>query len=152
MRPIVRRRLRQPVRGGLKVTARAALYTLLRDDAELATLGVQKVYGSNTADSPPEDCFLVVQWQTDEAPAFARKAPNRVSIWAHDKDPDFGRIEKVLKRVDDLVLATVHRAGSDGWTMTMAEFRGHGPDLRDDGYGTVTKWTDFTVVSRYSTA
>lgn len=132
------------------MAARAAVNTLLAEDTALADLGVEAVYGSNSIDSPTEDCFIVIRWETDDPRVYGRRAPNRCTIWAHDTDRDYGRIDKVLERVDELLTGTVHREGADGWTLTLAEFNTHGPDLRDDGFNTVTRWSDFTVVSRYS--
>lgn len=132
------------------MTPRAAVQSLLENDAELQTIGVETVYGSNSIDTPAEDLFIVISWSGD-VPAFKNIGPDRCSVWAHDKNRDYGRIDKVLKRVQDLLTETIHRPGEDGVTMTLAEWNGDGPDLTDDGFGTVTRFSDFTVVSRYTT-
>jgi hypothetical protein len=129
------------------VAARAALFSLLADDTELPALGVQQVYSANAVDSPGEDCFLIVRWD-DTAVPYGRVASNLVAVWAHDRDRDYGRIDAVLHRVEDLLAGTVHRTGEDGWTITQADPRGQGPDLYDSGYETCTRYSNFTVVSR----
>lgn len=131
------------------MTARGALQTLLETDAELTALGVQAVYPTNAVDTPPEDFFLIIRWDPTTM-AFKSVGSGRVQIWAHDRSRDYGRITDALKRLKDLLPATVHRAGADGWTLTTAEWLGEGPDLFDGGYNTVTRYADFTVVSRYT--
>lgn len=130
--------------------ARAAVQSLLETDAELATIGVEAVYGSNSIDTPGEGLFIIIRWDATPV-AFKTTGPDRCSIWAHDKNRDYTRIDKVLARVKSLLTATTHRDGGDGWTMTLAEWNGEGPDLVDGGFHTVTRYADFTVVSRYTT-
>jgi hypothetical protein len=129
------------------MAARAALYTLLDTDAELETLGVQAVYPTNAVDTPAEDCFLVVRWDPTTA-AFGTVGADRVQIWAHDKDRDYGRIDSILRRLRQLLTAQVHLSGADGQTLVTAEWRGESQDLFDDGYQTVARYADFTAVSR----
>lgn len=130
--------------------ARAAVHSLLSTDQQLTDIGVQTVYGSNSIDTPGEDFFIVVRWDPTQA-AFKTTGRDRCSIWAHDKNRDYTRIDKALQRIKDLLTGTTHRAGGDGWTMTLAEWNGEGPDLVDGGFHTVTRYADFTVVSRYTT-
>lgn len=130
--------------------ARAAVQSLLESDVQLQNIGVEAVYGSNSIDTPKEDLFVVVRWEPTQL-AFKKKGTDRCSIWAHDKNRDYTRIDKVLQRIKDLLTDTVHRAGGDGWTMTLATWNGEGPDLVDGGFHTVTRYADFTVVSRYTT-
>lgn len=130
--------------------SRAAVHTLLEEDPELLSLGVQTVYGSNAVDTPGEDFFLVVRWE-NTVRAYKTTGSSRCSVWAHDKQRDYERINSALRRVRDLLTSTVHRAGEDGWVMTSAEWNGEGPDLYDGGFGTIARYADFTVVSRYTT-
>ena len=130
--------------------ARAAVHSLLVEDTVLQSMGVEVVYGSNSVDTPGEDFFLVVRWEQTQT-AFKTVGSDRVSIWAHDKGRDYTRIDKALTHVKELLTSTVHREGGDGWTMTLATWNGEGPDLMDGGFHTVTRYSDFTVVSRYTT-
>lgn len=129
------------------MAARAALYTLLDTDSTLASLGVQEVYPTNAVDTPEEECFLVIKWDPTRA-AFGNIGQDRVQIWVHDKDRDYGRIGAILRHLRDLIPAQVHLAGADGRTLSTAEWRGESQDLFDDGYGTCTRYADFTVASR----
>lgn len=129
---------------------RAAVHSLLEEDADLLALGVETVYGSNAVDTPDETLFIVVRWDASTA-AFKTRGSDRCSIWVHDKNRDYGRINAALRRVKDLLTDTTHRVGADGWTLTTAEWNGEGPDLFDGGFNTITRFSDFTVVGRYST-
>lgn len=129
--------------------ARAALQTLLEEDPVLLEIGVAAVYPTNAVDTPAEDLFIVIRWDP-ATPAFKTTGSDRVQIWAHDTQRDYGRITQVLERLKVLLPATVHLQGADGYSLTTAEWNGEGPDLFDGGYNTVTRYADFTVVSRYT--
>lgn len=129
--------------------ARASVQAALDGDATLQTIGVQATYAGNSVDTPGEDLFLVTRWETSSV-AFKTKDIDRLTVWAHDKQRDYTRIGQALERVKALLTGLVHAAGADGWTLTLVEYLGQGPDLRDDGYGTVARYAEFTVVSRYT--
>lgn len=128
------------------MSARAAVYTLLKDDPTLQTL-VSKWYAANAVDAPKEECFGVIRWEYQEA-VFGNRGPVRVTIWIHDRNRDYGRISEALSRARDLLLDAVHVEGADGWTLTTATSNGEGPDLYDQGYETCTRYAEFVVVSR----
>lgn len=132
------------------MAARAALHSLIATDPVLLTIGLEKVYATNSVDTPPEQFFIVIRWD-NVTRAFKTKGSQRVSVWVHDKQRDYGRINKALKRLKELLPGTVHREGSDEWILTLAEWEGEGPDLVDGGFHTITRYADFTVVSRYNT-
>lgn len=129
--------------------ARAALQALLEGDSGLTELGVEAVYPTNAVDTPAEDLFIIIRWDPTTV-AFKQRGTDRVAIWVHDRQRDYGRIADCLVRMRELLPAQVHLVGADGYTLTTAEWLGEGPDLFDGGYGTVTRYVDFTVVSRYT--
>lgn len=131
------------------MAARAALQHLLETDADLSNLGVTAVYPTNTVDTPHDQLFLIVRWDPTTR-AFGSVGQDRVQIWVHDRRKDYGRVTACLARLRELLPATVHLAGADGWTLSTAEWAGEGPDLFDDGYKTVTRYSDFVLVSRYT--
>ena len=132
------------------MAARAALHSLIAADPVLLAIGLEKVYATNSVDTPLEQFFIVVRWD-NLTRAFKAKGSHRVSVWVLDKQRDYGRINKALERLKELLPSTVHREGSDGWIFTLAEWEGEGPDLVDGGFHTITRYADFTVVSRYNT-
>lgn len=146
------RRPRSPVSGPSRarpdVSARAALQTLLEANAALLQAGVQAVYPTNAVDTPQEDLFLVIRWDPTTK-VFGSTGPTRFSVWVHDRQKDYGRINDCLRILRDLIPAQVHLPGADGWVLSTAEWLGEGPDLYDGGYNTVTRYADFQGVSRY---
>lgn len=132
------------------MVARAVVRDLLVGDADLLAAGVGEVYAANAVDTPAEECFLVLTW-SEATSVFQRTGTEGLTVWVHDVNRDYGRIDQVLDRVADVLTAAEHVVGEDGWTLTLAEWAGEGPDLYDDGYNTCTRYADFTVVSRRTT-
>lgn len=130
------------------MAARAALQALLEGDSVLQTIGVGAVYPTNAVDTPREDLFLIVRWDPRTA-AFGKTGSDRFTIWAHDRERDYGRITDILNRLSDLIPAQIHLKGEDGWTLTEASWLGEGPDLYDGGYETLTRYADFQAATRY---
>lgn len=132
------------------MTARAALQTLLEGDSVLHTIGfsADSVFPTNAVDTPPADLFLIVRWDPT-AMAFSNRGTTRFTIWAHDREKDYGRITAALNRLRVLIPAQTHLKGSDGWTLTTADWLGEGPDLFDSGYETLTRYADFQAATRY---
>ena len=125
---------------------RAALLELLEGDTELA---LQAVYPTNAVDTPGEDWFAVIVWGVTSS-AFGTTGTDRVAVWLHDRNRDYGRINAGLTRLKQLLDASVGVEGADGIVLSVAEWNGEGPALRDDGYGTLTRYAEFTTISRYA--
>lgn len=131
------------------MAARAALFSMIKEDPELLTLGLEEVYPTNAVDTPREDFFAVIQWGPSTT-AFKTTGTDRVTIWLHDTNRDYGRINDGLARLKELLTGTVHREGEDGIVLSASEWNGESQDLFDSGYETVTRYADFTTVSRYA--
>jgi hypothetical protein len=114
-----------------------------------AGLGLQAVYATNSVDTPAEEWFAVIVWGVSTK-SYGTTGSDRVAVWFHDKQKDYGRINRALERLKQLLGATVGFAGADGIVLSAAEWNGEGPDLRDDGYGTLTRYAEFTTISRYA--
>ena len=131
------------------MTSRAALQGLIEDDAALNGLGFTRAYGSQAADTPDEERFVIIRWQERNV-AFGNRGVQRVTIWFHDRDQDYAVIDKAIERTKDILAAATHVAGADGWILTQADWRGDSQDLIDDGFRTQTRNTAFDVASRYN--
>lgn len=125
---------------------RGAIQKLLETDVQLA---LEAVYATNSVDTPAEHWFAVVTWGVS-SPSYGTTGVERAQVWFHDTDHDYGRINRALTRLKQLLVATVGLEGADGIVLSVAEWNGEGPDLRDDGYGTVTRYGEFTAISRYA--
>jgi len=130
--------------------ARAALYDLLSADPELQALGLEAVYPKGAVDTPPETVWLVIT-HDPRTPAFGNRGSERVSFWVYDRgSQDYAKaIDPIIERVKRILSDATHVSGSDGATLTTATWAGDGPDLMDVDVNALTRWTDFTVVSRY---
>jgi len=131
------------------MTARSAMYSVIHGDARLEELGFTTVYAQNEVDTPPENRFVVLRWESPDPKAFAQKAVDHCVVAFHDKDQDYGQIDLAIERVKEIVRDVLHVSGGDGWVMTQASWNTDSPDLWDDGFKTVTRWTDISVNSRY---
>lgn len=129
--------------------ARSALLRLLEEDAVLVALGFGQVYTTNAVDTPREKRFVIIRWEQTGDRVWKSKAPDRATVWFHDRDRDYGQIDKAIEHLKAVLEQVTHVAGGDGWVMTVGEWNGNGPDLFDEGFNTVTRWTDITVISRY---
>lgn len=127
--------------------ARAAVQSLLDSNADLNTLGFDSVWAGNSIDSPPQNRFIVLRWEEATA-SFGQRGRTRLTVWFHDTDRDYGGIQQAMQVVRDVLEGAVHVLGADGVTLTTAKWDEDSSDLFDDGYGTVTKWSGFTVVAR----
>lgn len=129
------------------MAARASVYSLLSDDTQLQGL-CGRVYASGGVDTPPEQTFIILRWEPTES-QFPAVRSDRLTVWAHDRNPDYSVIDDILQRCRELLESSIHRQGGDGWSMTLAEWEGEGPDAEDGGYNTLTRYAEYTVVSRY---
>lgn len=131
------------------MAARSALRELLETDERLRELGFAKIYAQNAVDTPEEDRFVVVRWEVPGDRVWGTKAADRASVHFHDKDRDYGQIDLGIERLKDLLQDALHVAGEDGWVLTQAHWNSDSPDGFDDGYGTVVRSSNITVISRY---
>lgn len=136
------------------MTARAAVATLLGADPGLAGLGLapELVYAANATDTPPADgpLFLVVRFG-----GRTRAMPGHgwwdLTTWVHQPRAltrDYGVIDEALTRIQEVLTAAEHVAGADGWILTAATWWGDGPEMIDDGYDTLTRYSSYRAACR----
>ena len=133
------------------MAARASLYNVVNTDPVLIGLGLGAVYPTNAVDSPAETFFAVIRWETTLG-QFKDRGVDQVSIWFHDKNRDYGRINSALNHLKFWLPSLTHVAGADGYSLTAVEWRGESPDLYDGGYETLCRYIDLSAVSRYTGA
>lgn len=123
---------------------RAAVHSLIAGNVP----GVEETYGSNSVDSPREQCFIVLHWETTTA-AFGSRGTTTLYVWVHDRERDYTRrIDPALTWVRETLTESFHVLGADGVTLTCATWNGESDDLFDDGYGTIARYAQFTIVAR----
>lgn len=134
------------------MAARAAVTTLLATDPEMNMLGFDEdvFWGSNATDSPDRDRpFAVVKW--DDVQLSGGRGVYLVSIWYHlskEGVRDYGKIDMAILRTKELMKTAEHVSGEDGWSLTSATHVTDSPDMFDDGYNSLTRYTQFRCACR----
>lgn len=138
--------------------ARAAILELLRADETLAQLGGDGfvVEAQFSYDQRPNDrgAFIVICWRhTDYEDDIQSNAEQHFDLYVHipsTVSTDFGRIEKILDRVDVLFAAVEDGqpvVGGDGRQLDYVGFEGRSMDLTDDGYQTICRYASYLALS-----
>jgi len=137
--------------------ARDVIYSLLKSDAELATLGGPGfvVVPNFTGDQRPNGAgaFLVIRWGvTGYAREVQDNGSHRFDLWVHypvSLSTDYVRIDDMLDRCDELFRAAndSQPTGADGWTVDEIDFEGRSGDFEDSGYQTICRRASYKVLS-----
>lgn len=134
------------------MAARAALFSLISTDAQIQLLGLSadSIFGSNATDSPRRDSmFAIIRWE--DAPLSGGRSVYITSIWYHmpkEIERDYGKIDLAILRTKELMKGVEHLSGGDGWALTAATHLADSPDLYDDGYNSLTRYTQFRCACR----
>jgi hypothetical protein len=130
--------------------SRAAVYTLVNNDATLDSIGLKKVFAFQAVDTPAasDKPFVVIRWDVMDPGVVASRGAHVVTFWVYDVPADYARIDSIIARIKTLMLGAVHVIGNDGMTLTLAEWTGDSEDLFDDVYSCVLRTTSFRVISR----
>lgn len=140
--------------------SRAVVWDVITTDATLNLAGIDadSVKVNYDGDNRPSDkMFVVLRWGTTEYLLSGDDGSNRrgaatdLSVWVHmyqEFSTDFGRIDAVIARLDDLLTNIIDMPGDDGRTLVMVEPEGHSGDLRDVTYETFCRETSYKVLSR----
>lgn len=134
--------------------ARAAVFGLLAYDSILQSvygINLNKVFPAQAVDTVPrKGPFLILRWEERTVERGRFGARDVLTVWAHiarERSTDFGQINGILERVEEIMLSAIHVSGTDG-TLVTVDFNGRSPDLNDEGYKTITRNSQFTVLSR----
>lgn len=126
------------------MTVRETVFTLLTTDAELQAEGidVDSVWNIEAVDNPDRGKpFLVTAWAEVPRPTHPAARRRNLLVWAHDEGGDYSRIDRILERVRQLLVGTVHQGG-----ITQVDWEGASGDLYDTGFRTITRNTGFRVI------
>ncbi len=101
--------------------------------------------------------FIVVNWQ--ESTIYSQtytgmqngivKAPRVMMLWVHcpmDRSRDYRIIDRILNRVDALLLPIEHESGSDNVRVTCIHKQGRSGNLMDDGWKTIARNATYGVL------
>ncbi|GJO41975.1 hypothetical protein [Mycobacterium marinum] len=143
--------------------ARAAVLTLLRNDAPLVALGGSGfvVVPNFEADQRPNDAgaFIVIAWGvTDFEEAIQDNGPWHFDLYIHwpvALSTDFVRIDDMNDRIDEIFKSVEDGppvVGGDGRALYYVGFEGRGPDFKDSGYQTICRKASYMALSNKVTA
>lgn len=126
------------------------VFDALRSDAQLNALGynTDTIWPMMSVDSPPSRLFMVLRWGAD-SPTPGRDSKvirTGLTVWAYNKDPDYGPIGSALRRARDILVPIAGVSHGDGWILDV-ENNGTSEDLYDDGYVAVTRNRAFTITA-----
>lgn len=142
---------------------REVVWDALRGDTVLNGLGIAadgaNIHQADSVDTLTIKPALVLRWgditggvNTPEpigertATTWQGAGAQTLQVWAHDKVGDFDRIDKILTRVRTVLSGLVAVQGiTAGHTLIQADWMGDSQDFRDDGYGTITRHSDWRI-------
>jgi hypothetical protein len=123
------------------MTLRTVVFDALKTDSQLNGLGITSasLYPAAT-DSPKERLFMVTVWGvTTPGPGRdSTVALEDLTLWAYNRDRDYGEIVDILKRARAVVLGLERTPVSPGWTLGV-NWLGSSVDLWDDAYQAATR-------------
>lgn len=136
------------------------IYEALTGDATLETQGITdgRVLELQSVDERPFDTgyFIIINWQ--ESSSFSSlisnqsampKMPRVMTIWVHsplDSGRDYRQIDKILNRIDTLLLPIEQQKGTDDIRVTCVTRQGRSGNLIDDGWKTITRNATYGVL------
>lgn len=137
--------------------ARDAIYSLLKNDAQLTMMGGTGwvVLPNFSGDQRPNDAggFMVIRWGvTDFDPTVQANAAHHFDLWVHFPallTTDFTRIDAIVDRVDEVFTAANETTtlGADGWSLVGVDQQGRSGDLIDGGYQTICRRASYKAFS-----
>ena|SRR5688500_5943102 len=124
---------------------RALVRLALIQDPTLITLGVvpEGVFAGDV-DTPDQRPFLQLRW-SNTTPGVDVVSRRDLVIWVHDNAGDYERIDSVIRRIKTIMSQLVGVPHAAGYLM-VCEWTGDSADLTDDGHGTITRTTSFSIV------
>lgn len=124
---------------------RALVAQALLSDPILRDLGVtEESLVAGDVDTPMMRPFVNLRWD-DVSPGIGTVDTRRLIVWVHDEPNDYERIDAILRRARIILLGLESARTTHGW-LTLIEWNGTSPDLSDDGHGTITRNSSFTLV------
>ena len=133
------------------------IYETLENDLSLAgllgtTVPIQKrIFELQSCDERPKvnnGYFIIIDMQ-DTPVRYRRFGPQNMQIWVHTPmmaGADYGMINKILNRIDNILIPLELVKGNDGVRLTLIEKRGRSKNLEDPGWKTATRNASYGVL------
>lgn len=138
--------------------SRAAIFQALAHDSALNLLGITEdsIFPNYSLDERPvnDGPFLILRWGAGNGRFWdSVKSPRGLNVWAHypvEVTTDHVEVDKVLNRVDSVLLSLEQVSGEDGETLTSVRSTGSSPDMKDEGFQTISRYNSYDILSRNS--
>lgn len=119
-------------------STRETVVLMINNNDDLMELGLpaDAVIQADTATSPAMRPFIIVRW-LDEQPGIGPVSVRPFDLWGYDKEGDYTRIERILKKAADILtgqIAIPTESGMISQIKGSGQGLGRGSDLYDDGY------------------
>lgn len=118
-----------------------------------------RVLELQSVDERPFDSgyFVIVNWQ--ESTIYSQtytgmqngivRAPRVMTLWVHcpmDKSRDYRPIDRILNRIDEILLPIEHESGEDNVRVTCVTKQGRSGNLIDDAWKTIARNSTYGVL------
>lgn len=126
---------------------RDLVFSALTSDLQLNTLGINEdhVWAAGALDGPQPTPFMVIRWgNTNRGIGPVNSA--ECTLYVHDDPGDYGRINDILHRSRQVMLALAASGATANWIIDV-QWQGDSGDLADDVYKTVMRNGSFNVVA-----
>lgn len=132
---------------------RAAVRSIIGDDAEMQSLGFAKIhlYASEAPDPVSRDYRWGVIRFLDRTKTFGTHSWMPMEVWVYqprEMGKDYGVLDAAMARVRELIVEAEQFPGADGWTLSGATWDMESADLTDDGFNALVKFSRFRVAGR----
>lgn len=129
-----------------------AVVNALLNDAQISAKVGDGVYPDYALDTVPRSgMFIILRWGSQYYRREARNGPLFLTVWVHqpeEQGSDYTEINRVLERCRAVLEGMEHVVGPDGVSVTSVSFTGHGGNLVDPGFRTVSRSSSYNVLLR----
>lgn len=110
----------------------------------------ERIMQAGSVDDKPQTPFIVFRLSGDFPTVTRRSSARRLSaeIWVHDSPGDYSQIDGILKRIEQTFDGVIHASAAEGESISTADWESRSPDLNDDGFGTICKMTNYSLIGR----
>lgn len=125
--------MRETVANALELSPALALLGITEKDIMLAS----------AADNPAGRPFIVLRWGVVQ-PGMGTAKRSILDIYVHDEPGDYDRIDSCISAIRT-TLDEIGQVMTPTGSLTHIEWNGDSGDLDDDTYGTIMRYSTFTL-------